>query len=253
MGTAPYPSMNVDNAAQRLIGRPVWDLLPYMIAHNPDIAELRLQAYKPAPKLSERLVGQLSCADEELLRKADEVRKPTGIPFWDALLAIAMREGKLDSKIAQSALLHDDQQKPTTFVLKAEEIRADRIRDIASTVTPGYGLVICSRVKMLDGQSLHIPMIDLRCPVSSSLHSGIRALLDKTEQVTGVLVESGKSYHLYATSLLPHEKWIRFMAVSLLLSPLTDPRYIAHRLADGECRLKISSEKNIVPVIAHIL
>jgi hypothetical protein len=243
----------VENAIQGLLGQPVWQFLPALIRLNPGIARIRLQTYIPAPKLSERLRGLLSDSDQDLLNRVDILRQNTGVPFWDALLGIAMREGTLHSRISQAALLHDPQQKSDTYEIEASEIRAKRLQDIVDSLPQGKGLVVCSRVEMKTGDSMHIPMMDFRCPPSEPNSKAIEGLFAKTGQPSGVLVESGKSYHLYGTSLLTGSQWVEFLALCLLFAPVTDGRYVAHRLADGECRLKIAShQERAVPNISYV-
>jgi hypothetical protein len=244
-------STKVDLAS--LKGRDVWHFLPFLFECHPEIAQIRVQTYRPAPKLSERLKGAISEAEQEHLLRVDQVRKETGVPFWDVLLGVAMREGTLDTKLAQSALLHDFEQLATTFTFDRSEFSLAALEEINKQVSSEEGLVLCSKVVLSTGDSLHIPMMDFRCPPSPSNARAIELLLRKTGQEEGILVESGHSYHLYCTSLLTSDEWTRFMAVCLLLAPVTDPRYIAHRLTDGECRLKISSLDRKKPSIADVL
>jgi hypothetical protein len=241
-----------DFAFAALEGKPVWNFFPAFFHANPGITEFRLQTYRPAPKLSERL-KKLLPSDEIFLQRVDDIRKSTGVPFWDVLLALAMRDGELDSQIALSALLHDPRQKADTFPLSPPEFIASKISTILSSISGEHGLVACSQVKMTNGEVGHIPMMDFRCPPCDSNAAAIGMLLRATGQMQGVLVESGKSYHLYGTSVLTPNAWIKFMSMCLLFAPVSDARYIAHRLADGECRLKIASLDRSVPLITHVI
>lgn len=241
------------NDLESLKGRPVWEFLTLFVHQNSDIAEVRVQTYRPAPKLSERLKGTLSESDTALLDRADEIRRDTGVPFWDVLLGLAMTENKLNERMAKCALLHDPEQKAETFTFSAAEFTQAALEGLNSSTEAEDGLVICSRVKLRNGQFSHIPMIDFRCRTSEANAKAIKMLLTKINERTGILVESGKSYHLYGTRLLSQDEWVRFMAICLLFSPVTDPRYIAHRLADGECRLKIASHDGYLPVVAGVL
>jgi hypothetical protein len=236
-----------------LKGRAIWHFLPILLARHREIAQIRIQTYRPAPKLSERLKDTLSETEHEHLLRVDEIRKSTGVPFWDVLLGIAMREGKLDTRLAQAALLHDLEQMATTFTFASCDFSLEALEEVNTQISHEEGLVLCSKVILANGDLRHIPMMDFRCPPSSSNASAIAMLVHKTGQKEGLLVESGHSYHLYCTSLLTAEEWTRFMAVCLLLSPVTDPRYIAHRLTDGECRLKISSVDRTLPSIVDVI
>jgi hypothetical protein len=199
------------------------------------------------------LRGGLSEADQDQLLRIDQIRKSTGVPFWDVLLGIAMREETLNTKMANSALLHDFAQEATTFTFNASEFCLDLLEETSSKISSADGLALCSKVVLYNGDTRHIPMMDFRCPPSRANADAIKQLLAKTGQPEGILVESGHSYHLYGTGLLSIEEWTRFMAICLLLSPVTDSRYIAHRLTDGECRLKISAADRLRPTIVDVL
>jgi hypothetical protein len=80
-----------------LKGIDVWHFLPALLQSHPEIAKIRVQTYRPAPRLSERLKGNLSEADQNQLLRIDQIRKSTGVPFWDVLLGIAMREETLNT------------------------------------------------------------------------------------------------------------------------------------------------------------
>jgi len=97
-----------------------------------------------------------------------------------------------------------------------------------------------------------VPMMDFSCPCSDGNARAIARMLEIVGHREGILVESGHSYHFYGTSLLVQNEWIDFMAKAVLFAPYVDPRYVAHRLADGQCRLRIFSSRPM-PVIARVL
>jgi hypothetical protein len=55
--------------------------------------------------------------------------------------------------------------------------------------------------------------------------------------------------------MMTHDDWIRFLGRALLLAPIVDPRYIAHRLIDGFAVLRISTNpaKQKLPELVDFL
>ena len=87
-------------------------------------------------------------------------------------------------------------------------------------------------------------MIDLTCGKSADNIRTLVRVFRQIGQKRGVLLDSGRSYHYYGLELLHEQDWLAFMGRSLLLTPLVDTRYIAHRLIDDYGRLRVSTSKN---------
>ncbi len=84
------------------------------------------------------------------------------------------------------------------------------------------------------------------------------ALLDAMKlmgQTRGVLATSGKSYHYYGFEPITLEKWRRFMAHNILLTPLIDVRYLAHCMIEDIACLRIDARPNqhTEPVVVAVL
>ena len=107
------------------------------------------------------------------------------------------------------------------------------------------------------GRELHIPMMDFRIESGSNIGqiALLKQALSTLEQKDGVLLDSGNSYHYYGFKLLSPKDWKRFMAASLLLEPLVDVRYIAHRLLANKAALRLSAggRKPKIPIVTEIL
>jgi len=73
--------------------------------------------------------------------------------------------------------------------------------------------------------------------------------------MTGLLQVNSLSLHLVQKSpvrsvgatLLSNDEWVRFMGRALLLAPFVDARFIAHRLLDGECCLRVFAKSKTPP------
>jgi hypothetical protein len=103
----------------------------------------------------------------------------------------------------------------------------------------------------------HIPMMDFRIKSSTNIDQLclLKECLCKLKQTDGVLLNSGKSYHYYGFRRLSHQEWMRFMTACLLLEPLVDVRYIAHRILAGKASLRLTAtpQKKKVPELVACL
>jgi len=234
---------------QSLRSKPIHDFFPALCRLRPEIAELRFATYRRRPSLDERLRAQFVPEDGDLVETANRLSQE-GVAFWDAVLSVAMERGILKQAFVTAAATHDFNLPERSFRLSREQVLEGSIGEIIPQLAPGEGLLACSRLRVASGESSYLPMLDFACPCSCENSKTIRKLVALGGAPQGVLVRSGRSYHYYGASLLSQEGWLRFVAFSLLFAPVTDSRYMAHRLLDGECRLKIvDSADGFIPLI----
>ncbi|MGC2202532.1 MAG: hypothetical protein WA633_20645, partial [Stellaceae bacterium] len=121
-------------------------------------------------------------------------------------------------------------------------------------------LGLCSCCKQAD-RLRHIPMLDFRAEAPTKTDTMARTLeliakaLIRNGAPDGVILCSGDSFHYYGLDPLDEIDWREFMLRSLLLEPLIDVRYIAHRLLSGKATLRITSSRSkpAMPYVAACL
>ena len=231
-------------------GTAVGEMIPQLLRLTPEITKVTFVAYRPAPTLDKRLEGQVDPFSEERA-EADRLHREFGIPFWDAVLAIGIKRGKVPESYVDISMLHDSAPDEQVIEFDCNQASANRINSLQTSLPIGFGLAISSRVELAEGGTAHIPMMDFRCQFSESNTVTVKRALAAMGERQGVLVNSGRSYHFYGFGVRTAEQWVKFMAFGALFSPIVDVRYIAHRLIDGTCRLRISSApgKENVPVV----
>lgn len=140
-------------------------------------------------------------------------------------------------------------------IINVSEINNGWIKKAIHELSDKSVLAICSKCVTKDNKTAHIPMIDFSCPINERNRELVRIAAEKLGRGKGVLLESGQSFHYYGLYLLDENDWIKFTANSLLLSPLTDSRYIAHRLISGMAVLRLtgSDQKPIIPKVVEII
>ena len=118
---------------------------------------------------------------------------------------------------------------------------------IRSSDNPNFGLSVAeneiinlhSRVMTLNGY-LHIPMMDLDCPISEENLKKVKEYASALG-LEGVSLQSGRSYHYYGFHLLSERSWVEEFIASSMLAEVCDRRYIAHKLKDGFITLRLTA------------
>jgi hypothetical protein len=236
-----------------LHSRPVVELIPELLRHFNEVHSVTFVLYKPAPVFSERL-RQLFKPQNDLHRLADQLNREYGIPFWEALLSIEMKAGQLPREYVQLAILHDSHPDEYSIELPLAEITSQKLTSVIEDAGSEYGVAISSRVRLEDGELAHIPMLDFRCDCSDRNREVVKWAATAIGQRSGAIVNSGRSFHFYGFRLLTAPEWVRFVSLAALFSPVVDARYVAHRLIDGACRLRITKApgRASVPVVAEV-
>ena len=245
-------SLDEGHSLAQLRGRPVVDFFPQLCRMRPEIAELRFETFKPRPGIDERL-GALLINNSGMKNGIEEIRATASVPLWDAVACYCLSNGTISDAIIDTALLHEPNPTTVTTSLSAQSIIEGQVTVLSKGAVNDDSIAVCSKVRLASGVEAHIPMLDFRCPVSDSNSGAILRMLKYLGEGTGLLVASGRSYHYYGVALYDEGQWLEFMAKALLLRPITDDRFIAHRLIDGQCRLRIYSPSRPVPVIIGAL
>jgi hypothetical protein len=138
--------------------------------------------------------------------------------------------------------------------MESSQLSVEAIESLRNDLKEGTALAFSSRVQLRNGEMAHIPLMDFRCNPSEKNSRIVQRALKAMGQEAGLLAESGRSYHYYGFQLQSAAEWVQFLAMAMLFSPIVDVRYIAHRLADGTCRLRISSGlgKSSIPFVCQV-
>ncbi|HXM46203.1 MAG TPA: hypothetical protein VN924_33530 [Bryobacteraceae bacterium] len=174
---------------------------------------------------------------------------------WNSILAQSIDERSFAASI-DIVLRHEEgRQAIRGFEMESGQITPSSMARIVESLPRNHVLAFCSLCKTPDHEILHLPMMDFRCAPNPYFQSLVRICLDRLGQRDGAIVKSGRSYHFYGLKPLGVGAWREFMARCLLLAPLTDARYIAHRLVEGLCvlRLSVAGSKSATPTIDCVL
>lgn len=160
------------------------------------------------------------------------------------------------AELLKELLVHDGRtEQKGRFKLTKGDLQNGGLEKRISTLGGQDVIGLCSRCRTRDRETLHIPILDFNvspCDVAEKLVSDAMRLLLNCD---GYILGSGKSYHYYGMTLLRWRRYSDFLSKSLLLTPLTDIRYIAHRLISriGVLRITSNSAKPNEPIVLRRL
>ncbi|MEI9885113.1 MAG: hypothetical protein WDN08_01220 [Rhizomicrobium sp.] len=182
----------------------------------------------------------------------------------DELLDLAAGDGgALMAKIVGP--LVDGRKIQARLKLHFHEAGAIARHGVLKLVPPPSGQVVafCSSVRLAAGTYRRFPLVDFRvgAPPAEDRAANARALellckaLQTIEAPPGALLRSGNSFHYYGCEALTLSAWRRTMYRFLLLEPLVDVRYIAHRLPSSRAVLRltdVTAKPHVPRVVATV-
>ncbi|MFG1837937.1 hypothetical protein ACGFH8_05785 [Micromonospora sp. NPDC049175] len=219
------------------------ELLPDLLREvSPRPSELTIFELSVPPEAQKRVVHrpELKAVIEAALR----LRSEHGVPFWDAMMLNSLSQPEdIRSVLLDASGLH---QPMSTAVVQHRLSIADlsplALRSLLAKAQEGNISVVSSRLLMPDGTESHLPLLDFRLPVSASSSVIIEDIVRRLG-FSGLVLESGNSYHFYGRSLLSASEMREFLGRAILYAPIVDYRWIAHQLVEGACALRISKGK----------
>ena len=111
---------------------------------------------------------------------------------------------------------------------------------------------LTSKVLCVGNIYKHIPMMNFHSD-NVDLKIIKKTLKYICNKKSGCLLDSGRFFHYYGNFLLTNDKWIKFMAEFLMPCVVVSPRYIGHRLHDGYCTLRLTTEKSYKPKLPKVI
>lgn len=131
----------------------------------------------------------------------------------------------------------------TLIEIPLQEITWEKVCDLIESLESDQELAFHSNLS-INSEIRHIPMVDF----ATSGKAQVSKLIDyigKGLMENFLWFNSGRSFHGYGTTLISQKEWYELMGKLLLanqpsLPPLTDPRWVGHRLIAGYAALRWS-------------
>lgn len=227
------------------------DVVCDIIRRNPRILSIRLAIYKQGP---------LPFVDPSVKAQAKRLRRQLRLHgYWPSILAVCWRNDRLKKQLVNAIRVASRHEVTPgvsrEFMMHRGQTNRATLEGRIQSLQPTETLVVTSRIRLANRAEKHLPMMDFACYDSQTDLRKLILALNEIGQREGVILRSGNSFHYYGFKPLTHRQWLEFLGKCLLLTPITDARYVAHRLMDGVCTLRISSKPphRNEPTIAAIL
>jgi hypothetical protein len=146
--------------------------------------------------------------------------------------------------------LHDKPLEIRNFTRESfERLTQDELQ---SASAEGAVWSISSKVICTTGEEKHLPMMNFHPEVDTLelINASLKYICKDRE---GCLLKSGRFYHYYGNFLLSPSEWLIFMSEFLMPCEIVSPRYVGHRIFDGYCTLRLSSEPNFKPQVPYVI
>lgn len=211
---------------------------------NEKISLLRYISYQPTPNLTERLFIKPNLPIMNNINMLRKLKRKGQFEYLGLTLINYWFKQDVNFLIEQMTRHGKNFNEQYEFHISTKVSIIDSINSIICQLSSNHVLGFCSKVKLIDGSVFHIPMIDFNIEPSKENLKTVKNALKQIGQEKGVILNSGRSYHFYGLALISEKDWRFFIGQCLLLSPIIDARYIAHRLIDGECVLRLSPSRS---------
>lgn len=164
-----------------------------------------------------------------------------GYGFWEHVLALAASasgetlEGLVLGAVRENSKVeHRERMGLPEFVTSLRSGRWSGLpgRQIASLST---------RVVTADGETCHLFVLDMGMPGllrPNAVNAAMKAI-----GVEGLIVSSGRSFHVYVSHVGSWDEYVRFLASCALLSPIVDSRWALRQIVAGRGALRISTSE----------
>lgn len=228
------------------------DVVANLAKQHTNVQSFCLTAYSPSLSLQERLAEKGGKDTTQVFKTAATYRESVGplLPYWESIL-IASWGSQVYDEFFKESVRHSGGRGERKIVVSREELTTEKIKSVSSLSSEAFAL--SSVCKISDGSEKYIPLMDFRVSPSKENLVKVMALV-KAIGVSGAILKSGKSYHFFGFELLSKDENISFLGKCVLLAPITDARYIGHRLIDGSSDLRIttSEAKSFLPIVEGI-
>jgi len=217
----------------------------------PEVAQFSFSRYTPSLGLDERVMESASL---QLQSELDRLMLdfPLLFELIAGLTALIAATKKDSVEIIPQMLRHDDTDESLhEFMIDASELSTNGLANTLSKLAPQQALGLSSLCMLKSGVTEHLPALDFHLPISQLNQKLVEQAARQLDLEHAVILKSGRSYHVYGLCTLMQQDWSHFMLRALLLSPIIDSRYIAHRLLAGRSVLRINATpaKPIEPIV----
>lgn len=208
----------------------------YLVEALPEISAVKLVSYADPPSLQDRLA--LTPEQAVVVARARALKREHAIPFWDGLLS-AIADSLGPSRELLSAATFHQSFAAEPIIVSRDAVRAGVIEATVFDAAPKQ-IGFLSEVVLNDERLAHVPMLDFQRPCSPASLPLVTDVARILFGSSGIILESGNSYHAVGLRLMSDAELRRMLAQALMFGAIVDRRYVGHQLIEGRCCLRLS-------------
>jgi hypothetical protein len=221
------------------------EVLQEIYSNIPEINEVLFHYFPKQILLQDRI--NFGAIENIQYKEAMAIRSKYKLPFWDSIMLTYFGREIVSNKILESALDHNKAM--DEFWIK----NLYQLNDFSHEDFPSRNVALNSKVKLINGQIKHLPLLDFHIPIGLTNVKIVIKVLKHLGFTSGYILESGESYHFIGDYLIGDEELLNLLSRSLLFSPIIDRAWIAHQLLEKSSSLRIGYKHNILPHLIHKL
>ena len=180
------------------------------------------------------------------IEKALMIREDLKLPFWDCVMLSTFDNPVFSEKILDAALCHRD---CTNLIeIKNDDTLRQHLLQLREQEYAWNSLV-----KLRNGESKHILMMDFHIPVSDNNLIVVKTVLKKLGLTECLVLNSGESYHAVSTIYVNEENMMHILQKTLFFSPIIDRLWVAHQMLNKSCSLRIGKKHGLIPEVVALV
>ncbi len=202
----------------------------------------------------------LTADEEKIVAKAVKLRADSKMPFWDAVLITCGDQENVPHGLLDAALYHRGAgaagaAKGQGQFISREQLLAGAVKQMCQNKRDAMWVGMTSEVTLDDGAAAQIPFLVFRCPISQHNRKLVAEVAKRLLPGGAVILEAAPTYHAYGRDTVPVKDFAPLMGKALLFGNIINHRYVAHRLIEGKCALRLSSagKKKTVPLCVEVV
>ena len=214
------------------------DVLKMILADNPDISALSFHNY-PSSSLVQSIILDWGGDEQTMFENAMSLKESYRLPFWNGIMISAFNNPNYSTKILESSLRHN----PINNLVYIDRDSID------SSLSLSYAF--CSKVRMTDGDILHIPQMDFHINPSIDNLRVVNDVCTFLKLGRGWILNSGESYHFIGSSPISWKCLSTILYTAIVFNPIVDTIWISHQLREGCCSLRIGEKYGVFPEVVQ--
>ncbi len=217
------------------------DVFKTILGNKLEIEALILVEFENYNLIQERI--DITSELNDTFMKALQLREEYNLPFWDGFNLNLFNKNLKNFSFLKEIQFHNKPRKKI-FIYR---------EDFNSISTKYFSTYtgISSRI-LIKNNIRHIPMLDFHIPVSNYSQKLCENIICELN-LSGYLLESGKSYHFIGNNIISHAKLKSVLHRALLFTPVIDRAWIAHQLIQNYCCLRISHKYDRLPKVVSTI